>query len=291
MGAADGSARIWTSGWAPGEGVEATFSYHPHDEHGWHCAEDPQLEYRDADLGRATVGKVGARFVRAAAGAERRDGEWQAHDLDFELLYLQSGSLTIETDDGPQSLSAGDTCWMPPLYRHRISEYSPDFGAVEFASPARFERVIGRGAKLPARAGELDAQRRPVYTFERPESYAIGAGLRDYLVYRDLGTRALTDDRVQLHIIRVSGQQGEATGWHYHTMSQWFLVLGGHAEMELEGQPKRRVGPGDVVCVGSGPSTRHNVGAWSDDWATMEMCLPADYDTIPAEAPDSTAGG
>lgn len=207
MGAADSSARVWTSGWAPGEGVDATFSYHPHDEDGWHRDEDPQLEYRDADLGHATSGKVGARFVRFAADAERGGGEWHAHDLDFELLYLQSGSLTIETEDGEQTLSAGDTCWMPPLYRHRISDYSPDFRAVELVSPARFERVIGRDGKLPPRAAELDPERRPVYTFVRPESYAIGAGLRDYLVYRDLGTRALTDDRVQLHIIRVAATE------------------------------------------------------------------------------------
>jgi hypothetical protein len=39
------------------------------------------------------------------------------------------------------------------------------------------------------------------------------------------------------------------------------------------------------MCVGYGKGMRHNVAPFSGDYAVLEMCVPAVYETIPVDAP------
>ena len=43
------------------------------------------------------------------------------------------------------------------------------------------------------------------------------------------------------------------------------------------------------MCVGRGPHMRHNVTNFSGDYAVLEMCVPAEYDTIAVDAPEGAA--
>jgi len=46
------------------------------------------------------------------------------------------------------------------------------------------------------------------------------------------------------------------------------------------------ISSGDSMCIGSGPTQRHNVAPFSGDYAVLEMCVPAEYETI-GSAPGS----
>jgi mannose-6-phosphate isomerase-like protein (cupin superfamily) len=129
----------------------------------------------------------------------------------------------------------------------------------------------------------------PIYTHDGDDQYRRGDGPRAFFLYRDLATRGSTGDRIHFHIVRAT-EAGLGTGWHYHTMSQWFMVIGGHADISVEDHPKQPLGRGDAMCIGSGPQMRHNVTDFSSDYLVLEMCIPADYDTIAVDRPEGGAG-
>jgi quercetin dioxygenase-like cupin family protein len=72
-------------------------------------------------------------------------------------------------------------------------------------------------------------------------------------------------------------------------MAQWFFILEGGADLRVESNPRRHLVPGDAVCIGSGPQMRHDVGPIQGDYKLVEMCVPADYETIAVAAPDGAA--
>jgi quercetin dioxygenase-like cupin family protein len=65
-------------------------------------------------------------------------------------------------------------------------------------------------------------------------------------------------------------------------MGQIFYVLEGWADLALEKRPWVRMGAGDAMSIGAGIG--HNVPRFSRDYALVEMCVPADYDTIDIDA-------
>jgi mannose-6-phosphate isomerase-like protein (cupin superfamily) len=76
------------------------------------------------------------------------------------------------------------------------------------------------------------------------------------------------------------------TGWHNHTMRQWFYVMGGEAELEMEVNEKVDKMPlrsGDAMTVSKGQ--RHDVPTYTDDYFVLEMCIPKEYDTTAHEGP------
>jgi quercetin dioxygenase-like cupin family protein len=216
-------------------------------------------------------------------------GEWHCYDLDFEFFYVLAGSMEVETqEDEVQTFGPGDSGVHPALYFHRVHRLSEDLQVVRITAPATGPRFDGRDAQLPERAATLPADRTAVYTREVPENYELGAGPRKFFRYRDLGTRRLTDDRIHIHIVRAT-EPGPGTGWHYHSMAQWFMIIGGDSWIRVESRPAQHIEYLDTMCIGSGPNMRHNVAPYSGDYAVLEMCVPAVYETNAVPPPEGSA--
>jgi quercetin dioxygenase-like cupin family protein len=278
----------WQSGWTADDPPPIAFVHVPADAGSWSPSNRAGVERRDLGLNEATDGKMDVQHLRSAGGPAD-SGKWVAHDLDFQFLYVLRGELTLETEDGEQTLAVGGAACLPPLTRHRWGARSDDLEAVEITAPATFETVVGRDAPLPPRAAQLDPARAARITDDSDDNYVMGAGPRKFFRYRDLGARAVTDDRFHIHIVRATGQPGAGTGWHYHTMAQWFMILGGDSDIRVEDGPRTHLSTGDTMCIGAGPQMRHNVAPFSGDYAVLEMCVPAEYDTLAVDAPEGAA--
>jgi quercetin dioxygenase-like cupin family protein len=280
----------WLTGWTAREPLQIDYIDVPAGSGTWEKGLRPHLEYRDLGLAAATGGRMASQHIRATGRAGEMRDDWHYHDLDFQFFYVLRGSITIETEHGDVVvLGPGASGYQPPLYRHREYDFTEDYEVVAIYAPATFETVHGFDAPLPERATGLAADRRPVYTHDTDDAYEMGAGPRKFFKYRDLGTREPTDGRIHIHVVRATGQPGEGTGWHYHTMAQWFMILDGFSDIRVEDRPRQRLRAGDTMCIGAGPEMRHNVAPYSGDYAVLEMCVPAEYETIAVEAPDGAA--
>ena len=137
--------------------------------------------------------------------------------------------------------------------------------------------------RASARTGELFNSGAAAWTYshETETAYVRGDGPREYFLYRDLKVAVATGRRIHIHLVRSTRAVQGGTGWHAHSMGQLFYVLRGWAELEVERQPYVRMGIGDAMCIAKG--MKHNVPAFSDDYLVLEMCIPADYDTVDQE--------
>jgi quercetin dioxygenase-like cupin family protein len=281
----------WVTGWTATDPLSIGYTQVRSDEGRWESGLRSHLQYRDLGLAAVTGGKLSAQHIRAVGKAGEMRNGWHCHDLDFQFFYVLRGWLKLQTQDGEHlTLGPGDSGYHPPFYWHDEYDFSEDYEVVELTGPAHVETITGRETPLPDRAATLDPAREPFYSFDVPENYEMGAGPRKFFRYRDLGTRGPTDGRIHLHVVRATGQPGEGTGWHYHSMAQWFMVLEGTSDIRIEEMPRQTLGPGDTMCIGSGPDMRHNVAPFSGDYAVLEMCVPAEYETQAVEAPDGAAG-
>lgn len=276
------SPRTWTSGWSASDAPEIDYVWLPADTDAWSPGPWPHLESLDLGLAKASSGILGGRRLRAKAGAGGADTGWHCHNSDFEFFYVLRGSLKVETEDGEHyTLGQGAAGCHPALYRHREYDISDDLEYVQLTVPGEPTTLIGEEA-APGSAGGL----RPVYTFETPKAYTLGAGPRSFFKYRDLGAAAATEGRIHVHIVRAT-EPGPGTGWHYHSMAQWFMILGGSSVIRVEEQPKQPLNVFDSMCIGRGPNMRHNVAPYTGDYAVLEMCVPSQYETIAVPPPEN----
>jgi quercetin dioxygenase-like cupin family protein len=266
----------WKTGWTAANPLEIGYVAVGKNEGKWEPGARPYLEYRDLGLAGVTDGKMGVLHIRSKEAAA---SDWHCHDCDFQFVYVLAGRLEVENEHGDRvGLGPGDTLYHAPFLRHR-ERISAGYQCIEIAAPAKIETI----AEFDA--GKTDLLRPAVYTYERPESYARGNGPRKCFLYRDLGTNGPTDTRIHIHVVRAT-EPGAGTGWHYHSMAQWFLILGGSSWIRVEDRPKQRLEAGDTMCIGRGPGMRHNVAPYSGDYAVLEMCVPAEYETTAVSAPD-----
>jgi quercetin dioxygenase-like cupin family protein len=91
-----------------------------------------------------------------------------------------------------------------------------------------------------------------------------------------------------MHVVQATGQPGEGTGWHYHSMAQWFMILRGRSDIRVETRPRQPLNVGDTMCIGAGPQMRHNVAPYSGDYSVLEMCIPAEYETTAVDPPEGS---
>ena len=279
----------WAAGWSAQRPAQIGYTAVPADGGTWRQGPRKNLEQRDLGLGDASDRKLGVQHIRVTGAKEPLFGDWHCHDVDFQCLYVLRGSIKFEMEDGETVvLQENDSAYIPPFYRH-TQMLSTDFECVEFTSPAELGTITGRDAQLPARAASLVPQRKPVFSRDVPDNWMDGAGPRGFFAYRDLGTRGPSDGRIHLHVVKATGTAGEGTGWHYHTMAQWFMVLRGTADIRVETKPRQTLRVWDTMCIGSGPDMRHTVGPFSSDYVVIEICVPAEYDTIAVEAPVGAA--
>jgi hypothetical protein len=268
---------VWRDGWTAGEPAEIGFAWAAADGGAYADLRGDGLLYRDLGLEQASGGALGVQRVRVGDAAAA--SQWRTLDVDFDFLYVLAGSANVENEDGDTaSFGTGGCAVHPGGMRYRLTDLSPDFEAVHVTAPASFELTLGE-------SGGGRASEPAVYTHELPENYVKGNGPRAYFSYRDLGTRGPTDGRIHFHIVRAS-EAGPGTGWHYHSMAQWFMVIGGSAVIRVEDRPHQPLKPLDAMCVGRGPRMRHNVTKFSADYAVLEMCIPAEYETTAVDEPE-----
>ena len=103
-------------------------------------------------------------------------------------------------------------------------------------------------------------------------------GLRSFFEYRDLGIQAVTQGRVDAHVIRAAAGSAFSSQPHRHlTQFQLVYVLKGWIEFEYEGQGVVRLEAGS--CVHQPPGIRHRELGHSVDIEMLEVVLPAGFST------------
>jgi quercetin dioxygenase-like cupin family protein len=185
------------------------------------------------------------------------------------------------------TLKKRDVVLLPVLKAAKEIRYSGDFDAVEIAAPGHgLVDDVAPLLKIPATAHTGSWEEGVCRN--RKEAFLRGDGPRNFFTYRELGAVAVTSGRIKICDGDESGlgpveiPEG-GTGWHTHSMSQFFMILNGGEEIEVEGRGKIRMVTGDAMMLGEG--TRHNVTSFTPDFSAFEMCLPGEYDTLPAKAP------
>lgn len=116
-----------------------------------------------------------------------------------------------------------------------------------------------------------------------------GQGLRDYVIYRDLGMKEATGGLVDAHVnARGKPFDKEAVSKrHFHDVKfQMVYVLKGWNRMEFEGHGEHLMVEGSCWIQPAG--IKHMVIEYSDDLELLEIIIPADYETVELEGP---AGG
>lgn len=111
-------------------------------------------------------------------------------------------------------------------------------------------------------------------------------GLRDYVVYRDLGTIEATGGLVDAHV-SARGRPFDAAAVshrHYHELKfQMVYVLKGWLRAEFDGHGEHRMEVGSCWVQPAG--IRHTVLEYSDDLELLEIVIPAVYDTVEVDEP------
>ena len=249
----------------------------------WQDSAHQGLEERDLRLAEASHGQMRAVELKAEAPGVLQ-GWSRPASCNFLFLYVLRGDIAFSMADGSEiRLSPRHVTHLPLLAAVDRARFSADFEAVEVVAPGRegldhIEPLL-RIAPKPA-DGDWEA----LVWRDPPEAYIRGDGPRAFFTYRDLGAAAQTERRIQIH----DGDGAQApmaggTGWHDHSMSQFFIVLDGEAVLEVDGHGVRRMGKGDAMTLSAG--LRHNVSAYSVGYNVIEICLPADYDTTGRPAP------
>jgi hypothetical protein len=271
----------WKGAWTAEEPAAIGFTWAANEDGEYLARGEDGLLYRDLGLAAASEGALGVSRIKVgdapAASRARR------LDADFDFLFVLSGSVAIEDEDGESvTLRSRGAALHPANHRYRLSAFSEDFEAVHVTAPAIYGLELTDAAPLSRGDRPLDGA---VYTHDTDDEYVRGDGPRKYFLYRDLRTREPSAGRIHIHVVRAT-EAGPGTGWHYHTMAQWFMVIGGSAVICVETRAKQPLGWGDSMCVGRGPNMRHNVTSFSGDYLVLEMCIPAEYDTVGVDEPD-----
>jgi quercetin dioxygenase-like cupin family protein len=108
-------------------------------------------------------------------------------------------------------------------------------------------------------------------------------GLRSFFIYRDLGIAKATNGKVIAHLVRAAAAPTQGTGWHKHIADfQIVIMMKGWARFMYEDK-ETLVSAGD--CVHQRPGITHYLFDYSPDMEYLEIVSPADFGTVPAEAP------
>ena len=147
-------------------------------------------------------------------------------------------------------------------------------------APARKSAPAKRAA-APKRARATAPQRFTV-SHLREDDFQPN-GLRAYALYRDLGIADATGGLAQAHVIRmVPPVTEEVRQRHLHNVElQLVYVLKGWMKNEFEGHGVQMMEQGS--CWLQPPGIKHTVLDYSDDLEVLELIIPADFETLPAD--------
>lgn len=262
------------------------FSYVPFREEDF-SAKGPRtyLKYRDLGLRQVSGGLIHAEHLRVLGNEGGATG-WHSHELDFQLVYVLKGSAVVGTEDGlTRTLRAGDCLHVPAFYRHNEISCSPDYEVLQILAPADIKTYPDE--KRPARVDQV-AGRTSEFSLavDSPDSYKVGEGVRQFLAYRDPGVAKATGGRVGVNVVRNSKAGDSSTGWHWHSLScQFVFVLQGWARVAVEGEGEFVMHPFDAMTIPRG--LKHDVTGFSADFTTLELNIPAVFETFNCPPPAS----
>lgn len=251
--------------------IVSGFGYSPLGPALWRPDPATGLQFRDLSLAQASDDAFIGRHLRTGGVAVETDALIAAETV-FAFIFVLTGNVTLrEAGKQPQLLRALDSATRVGPGGHVAFALSHDAEIIEMKASAAGATLFGSGS------GQWIASR------ETESDYLQGRGPRAYFRYRDLGVAEATGKRIHIHVVRSTKAPDGGTGWHSHTMGQLFYVLRGWADLAVERQPSLRMLAGDAMCIS--PSMKHNVPGFTQDYLVLEMCIPADYDTVDAPGP------
>lgn len=264
------------------EAIPMAFSYAAIAEAAWLPSDVfPGFFERNLKLGEASYGQIQALEVKAQH-AGTIDSWPQVAGATFMLLYVMHGKITFRMkDDSVVTLEDREAVHLPFMLGVKTAEFNDDLHLMQIAAT-----LAGEGENIaPLLRIAPEVHTGPwedAIVRNRAELFIRGDGPRAFFTYRDLGSAGATDRRIQTHDGDGASQDlAEGTGWHNHSMSQFFYVLGGAADIDVEKQGRFHLKPGDAMTLGRG--MRHNVVNIRKGYNCIELCLPADYSTTPQE--------
>ncbi|MES2534534.1 MAG: cupin domain-containing protein [Pseudomonadota bacterium] len=248
------------------------FGYSPLAPAIWRSDSGSGLQYRNLSLDNASGEVLFGRHMRSA-GVFTRTSSLGAADRCFSFVFVLAGSVDLhESGADPIRLFAYDSACRYGSGKDVSWTLSHDAEIVEIGAGATGADSLGFADIAP---GAWHVSR------ENEESYAMGEGPRRFFRYRDLGVASATGRRIHIHVVRATQSIEGGTGWHSHSMGQLFYVLRGWADLAVQHRPWVRMAAGDAMCVA--PRMAHDVPGFSSDYLVLEMCIPADYDTVDSD--------
>jgi len=113
----------------------------------------------------------------------------------------------------------------------------------------------------------------------------VGAGLRAFFEYRQLGIADATQGKFGAQVIRAVPGMESPGEWHSHALAfQMVYVTQGWVVFEYEGEGEHVLRAGS--CVLQPPGIKHREVRHSDDLELIEITSPAEFATSPEEAPE-----
>jgi quercetin dioxygenase-like cupin family protein len=99
------------------------------------------FQYRDLGVTDATDGRMRAQVTFATQGLSKPTG-WHYHECEAQFNYMLSGWVELQCEDGKTlRLSAGDSFYIPPGFRHNEIRTSESFEVIEISVPAKMGTV------------------------------------------------------------------------------------------------------------------------------------------------------
>ena len=94
------------------------------------------FKYRELGVTEASNGSMRAQVTSAAQGLSRPTG-WHYHVCESQLVYMLSGWVDLEFEDGETiRVEAGDSLYIPGGLRHNEIKTSDTFELLEVSVPA-----------------------------------------------------------------------------------------------------------------------------------------------------------
>lgn len=234
------------------------------------------LRYKDLGLSEATGGgRLAAEHLRFQADEPWRSGV-HFHHQDFQFCYVLRGSCELRDQDGHTvtTVRPGDVSYLPGFWWHD-ERLTSDFEVIEILSPARLLTTHGLENPLPNRPEAFASGNQPVFSFEHPEAYEIGAGPRTSFSYRVSDAGRASDGRVHGHVAQAVTEGGDDE-WFQAVSSLFGYVVAGTATLDFEGGQVHHLAEGSPYCLEQGAAYR--LATWSADFKTFEMWFPGQGD-------------
>ncbi len=251
------------------------FGYSPIGPAIWRKDTASQLQMRSLSLDQASQYKLVSRHLKAAGVSTQTQALGDAKST-FAFLFVLSGQVVMhETGKQARTFNGyGSACRFGQGQTVNWS-LSHDAEVIEIVATSAGSADLGMSQPAQGAWHVCD---------DHESDYVMGEGPRKFFKYRDLGVAAATNRRIHIHVVRATQAVNGGTGWHSHSMGQLFYVLRGWADLAVQNQPWVRMHSGDAMCIS--PRMSHNVPGFTDDYLVLEMCIPADYDTVDAPAED-----